>query len=127
MKFKQNLIICSIFLLTGCTGPSPISSDPTVAGNPVTTTRGPKSPIQTLYTLELSLTVATNALADAHNLGIVTGTSYDKAKAIALEAGEVLIKARNAAQIKDTSTANILLTTLASLIGQIAVYNGDKK
>lgn len=87
----------------------------------------PKSATQTVYALEVSLTTATNALADLHNAGVVTGDNYAKAFAIQKQAVATLMLARNAATAKAGDKLQVYLTTLSGLIDQIAIYNGGKK
>jgi hypothetical protein len=101
--------------LAGC------ATDP-ATGNVVLVT--PKSPTQTVYSLEISLTAAVNAIADLHDKGILVGPNYDKAKVIEAQAHATLIDARNAAMQQDATRSQVYLTTLASLIDQLAAYNG---
>lgn len=87
----------------------------------------PKSPTQTVYALEVSLTTATNALADLHNAGVVVGDNYRIAYDIQRRASATLKEAKAAAMAKDATKSEVLLHTLASLIEQLATYNGGKK
>jgi hypothetical protein len=103
------------FALAGC------ATDP-ATGNVVLVT--PKSPTQSVYALEISLTAAVNAIADLHTQGILVGPNYDKAKVIEAQAHATLIDARNAAMQQDATRSQVYLTTLASLIDQLAAYNG---
>jgi anti-sigma-K factor RskA len=84
----------------------------------------PKSPTQSVYVLEISLTAATNAIADLHTQGILVGPNYERAKVIEAQAHATLIDARNAAMAQDATRSQVYLTTLASLIEQLAAYNG---
>lgn len=87
----------------------------------------PDSPTQWAYASEVSLTAATNALADLHNAGIVVGANYAVAYDIQKRAHATLNDAKKAALAKDATKAKVLLKTLDSLIGQLAEYNGGKK
>jgi hypothetical protein len=87
----------------------------------------PKTPTQAVYAAEVSLTTATNALADAHDRGQLVGPRYEEAKALQARASAALKDARAAAMAKDATKAEVSLKTLTSLIDQIAIYNGGKK
>lgn len=87
----------------------------------------PKGATQTIYAVEVSLTIAVNALADLHSAGVVTGDNYAKAVAIEKQAHATLLLARNAVLAKAEDKAQVYLTTLSGLIDQIAIYNGGKK
>ena len=87
----------------------------------------PKTPTQTVYALEVSLTAAANALADLHAQKIVVGANYATAIEIEKRAHATLIDARAAATAKDATRATVLLHTLSGLIDQLALYNGGKK
>lgn len=97
---------------------------PTESGSAVV---APQSATQTIYALELSLTVATNALADLHDAGVVVGDNYDMAVGIQRRAHKTLLDARAAVTAKNTTSAQVLLRTLSSMIDQMATYNGGKK
>lgn len=121
-KFAVVALILSLTItgFTGCTSP------PT-AGSTTPTVVTPQTAAQVVYTLETSLTIATNALADLHTAGVVTGDNYNTAIAIQKRAVATLMDARAAVTAKDSNKAAVLLTTLNSLIDQIAIYNGGKK
>lgn len=87
----------------------------------------PQGATQTVYALEVSLTVAVNALADLNKAGIVTGDNYAKAVAIEKQAHATLLLARNAATANAADKVQVYLTTLTGLIDQIAMYNGGKR
>ena len=87
----------------------------------------PKTPLQTVYAAEVSLTTAVNALADLHQKGVVVGPNYDHAKTIEKQAHATLTDAKAAATAKDATKTSVLLITLTSLIDQLAVYNGGVK
>lgn len=115
--FAAIILGVSLALLAGCpTAPT--------AGQQIV---APKTMTQTLYTLEVSLTTATNALADMHAAGVVVGPNYDVAVAIERRASQTLRDVKAAAAAKDANKVSVLLVTLSSLIDQIAVYNGGKK
>jgi hypothetical protein len=94
-------------------------------GNVVLVT--PKSPTQSVYALEISLTAAVNAVADLHDKGILVGPNYERAKVVEAQAHATLIDARNAAMQQDATRTQVYLTTLASLVDDLAKLNGGVK
>lgn len=87
----------------------------------------PRSPTQAVYAAEVSLTAATNALADLHNAGTITGSAYASAYAIQKQAHEVLLDFRKAAMGGDVAKAEALEHLLLGLIDDLTKYNGGKK
>jgi hypothetical protein len=120
--FASLLVGAALLVLAGC------PTNPSVpAGGTAATVVTPQSPTQMVYAAEVSLTTATNALADLHNAGVVTGDNYIMAKSIELRAHATLLQARAAATAKDATKTQVLINTVIGLIDQIAIYNGGKK
>lgn len=106
--------VAIIAVLTGCATSSTGQVQPVV----------PKSPTQAVMVAEVSLTVATNALADVHDKGMIQGENYEKAKAIEKQAAEVIRDARVAAMSGDQNKVQVLLNLAAALMVDLAKYNG---
>lgn len=104
----------------------------------------PQDPTQAVFVAQTSLTVATNALADIHDkelsrreavkrgevadgAPILSDESYAVAKKAAIDATDILKKARGAAATKDYGATEVLLTSAIALIDKITLYNGGKK
>lgn len=85
----------------------------------------PKGPTQDAYVLEQSLTVATNALADAKPT--LSEDRYKKAVDLQHQAHTALDNAKAAAMAKDATKEQVYLTELNNLLSQIATYNGGKR
>jgi hypothetical protein len=119
----KRYLIAALLALSMATMPFVLQS---CAANTHTVT-APKTPVQTIYVLEQSLIVATNALADLHNAGVVVGANYATAYELEHRAHATLLDAQAAATAKDATKTAVLLRTLSGLIDQIAIYNGGKK
>lgn len=113
------LILCiAAFAIQGC------AENPTTGQTEVVT---PQSATQTVYALEVSLTIATNALADLNASGVVTGQNYATAYNLQKQAHATLMLARDAVTAKDPDKVAVYVRTVSGLIDQLAVFTGGKK
>jgi hypothetical protein len=82
----------------------------------------PKGPTQTLYSAGWTLVGATNAVADLHDSGQLTGANYATAKGLLEQATTAYQTAKAATQQGKPADAATYLTLLQTLLLQLSTY-----